>query len=64
MSATLRTNMVISIAGLGVAVGALASVVSVPAAVLFGVGLGVVVGGIFRAIGQVQAELKRSPSAS
>ena len=56
--ATLKINLVICSAGLGCAVGALAPTVDVPFVVMFAIGLGIVVGGIFRALSQIQSQLK------
>lgn len=40
----------ISIAGLGIGVGALAPVVPTPALVMFGVGMGIMLGGILKGL--------------
>jgi len=59
MSNMMRNNFIISTVGLGVAIGALAPVVGFPTVVLFAVGLGMVIGGVFRALNQVQYRLKQ-----
>ena len=55
----MKINLVICSAGLGCAVGALAPTVDVPFVVMFAIGLGIIVGGIFRALGEIQGQLKR-----
>jgi len=50
MKQTLKTSFVVSCGGIGVIVGALAPVMPVHTVVLIAVGLGLAVGGIFRAL--------------
>ena len=57
MSKRLGTNFTIAIVGLGFAVGALATVLSVPTLVLLAVGLGVTVGAIYRELSSVSARV-------
>ncbi|WP_164682450.1 hypothetical protein [Cyclonatronum proteinivorum] len=40
----------ISIAGLGISIGALTPVIPLPALVMFGVGMGIMLGGVFKGL--------------
>ncbi len=48
MKTGLNTSFLISAMGLGMAVGAVASVLDVPFVIMFGIGLGILLGGVFR----------------
>ena len=54
----LLANFVISVAGMGVAVGSLAVAVKAPIALFFALGLGMMLGGIFRALRGIAAKLE------
>ena len=63
MPRTLNINFAICTAGLGVCAGALGPAIDVPFVVVFAVGLGIILGGVFRAVDQIQGELNgRAPS--
>ena len=47
---TIQKHAFVSILGLGICVGALSTVVSLPALVIFSVGIGIMLGGIFNAL--------------
>ena len=57
MSKTLRNSLIISTAGLGFGVGALGPVAEVPLLVLFGAGLGLMLGGVYRFLRRLEARL-------
>ena len=44
----MKNNLLLSIAGLGLAIGSLASILPLHTLILFGIGLGIMVGAIFR----------------
>ncbi len=64
MKERLNTSFVISTVGLGVAVGALSSAISLPLTVLFAIGLGLFLGGVFRALGQIERKIARTQGPS
>ena len=64
MKEGLNTSFVISAAGLGVAVGALAPAIEVPFTLMFAVGLGMILGGVFRALAQIHRKIARPQSRS
>lgn len=45
---TIKKHMVISLAGLGIAIGSLATIAPLPVLVIFGIGSGLMLGGVFR----------------
>lgn len=60
MKDSIKLNSSISIVGLGVAVGALAPVIRFPVLLLFALGLGMTIGGAFRAIRQIERKLTKN----
>ena len=64
MQNNMRNNFIISVTGLGVAVGALAPVVRVPIVVIFAVGLGMMLGGVFRTLNHIQYKLKDTTASN
>lgn len=58
----MRNNLLITIVGQGVAIGAMTQVFDIPVLVIFAIGLGLIVGGVFREIAKVQNQI--NPPAS
>jgi hypothetical protein len=54
------SNLLISICGLGVVIGSLSSVIKVPIIFVVAIGFGIMLGGVFRAIGQIDRKLAKS----
>ena len=63
MSRRMTYCWIVGVAGLGVAVGGLAPEVNVPSLVVFAIGLGMILGAVFRGLGLIQAQLKRPTSS-
>jgi len=53
-------NFIISTVGLGVVVGGLSPVIKVPYVFVLAVGLGMMLGGVFRAIALIERKLAKS----
>ncbi len=51
---------IISVAGMGIAVGSLAVAVKAPIALFFALGLGMMLGGMFRALRRIAARLEEN----
>lgn len=59
MLTKIRNSLLISIVGEGIAIGALATVVELPVLIIFAIGIGLMVGGVFREIAKVQMQIKQ-----
>ncbi len=64
MKERLNTSFVISTAGLGLAVGALAPATNLPLTVIFAIGLGMCLGGVFRRLRQIERKIARTQGPS
>ena len=60
MKTGLNTSYIICSAGLGVAVGALAPAIKTPFLIVFAVGLGIILGGLFRALTRIERKMEQS----
>ncbi len=58
-----KLNFYISVVGLGVVAGALSSVIKIPEILILSIGMGLMVGGVFRAIGQIERKLAKNEAA-
>jgi predicted phage tail protein len=54
MLTKIRNNLVISILGQVIIIGAMTQAVDIPVLVIFAIGLGLMLGGVFREIAKVQ----------
>jgi len=62
MLTKMRNNLLISIVGQGIAIGAMTQAVDIPVLVIFAIGLGLMLGGVFREIAKVQNQINRTTS--
>lgn len=60
MLTKMRNNILISIIGQGITIGAMTQVVDIPVLVIFAIGLGLMLGGVFREIAKVQNQINRT----
>ncbi len=62
MLTKMRNNLLISIVGQGIAIGAMTQAVDITVLIIFAIGLGLMVGGVFREIAKVQNQINRTTS--
>jgi len=63
MLTKMRNNLIISIVGQGVTIGAMTQVVDIPVLVIFAIGVGLMLGGVFREIARVQNQTKQTTAS-
>jgi hypothetical protein len=62
MLTKMRNNLLISIIGQGIVIGAMTQVVNLPVLIIFAIGLGLMLGGVFREIAKVQNQINHTNS--
>jgi hypothetical protein len=62
MLTKMQNNLLISIFGQGIAIGAMTQAVNLPVLIIFAIGLGLMTGGVFREIAKVQSQINRTTS--
>ena len=63
MLTKIRNNLLISIVGEGIIIGAMTQAVDIPVLVIFATGLGLMLGGVFREIAKVQNQTKQTTTS-
>jgi len=63
MLTKIRNSLLISIVGQGFAIGAMTQVVNISVLVIFAIGLGLMLGGVFREIAKVQNQINQTAAS-
>lgn len=62
MLTKMRSSLLISIFGQGIAIGAMTQTLNLPILIIFAIGMGLMTGGVYREIAKVQSQINQTTS--